>query len=37
MNHDRYSDDYIADILRDARVFVFVGAPPTRAGRATSP
>jgi predicted CoA-binding protein len=26
MNHDRYSDDYIADILRDARVFAFVGA-----------
>jgi predicted CoA-binding protein len=26
MNHDRYSDDTIADILRDARVFAFVGA-----------
>ena len=26
MNHDRYSDDYIADILREARVFAFVGA-----------
>ncbi len=26
MNHDRYSDDYIADILRSSRVFVFVGA-----------
>lgn len=26
MNHDRYSDDYIADILRQARVFAFVGA-----------
>jgi hypothetical protein len=26
MNHDRYSDDYIADILRAARVFAFVGA-----------
>ncbi|MDP1910046.1 MAG: CoA-binding protein, partial [Hyphomicrobium sp.] len=26
MNHDRYSDDYIANILRDARVFAFVGA-----------
>jgi uncharacterized protein len=25
-NHERYSDDYIADILRDARVFAFVGA-----------
>jgi predicted CoA-binding protein len=26
MNHDRYSDDYIADILRASRVFAFVGA-----------
>lgn len=26
MNHDRYTDDYIADILRSARVFAFVGA-----------
>ncbi len=26
MNHDRYSDDYIAGILRAARVFAFVGA-----------
>ncbi len=26
MNHDRYSDDTIADILRAARVFAFVGA-----------
>ena len=26
MDHDRYSDDYIADILREARVFAFVGA-----------
>ena len=26
MNQDRYSDDYIADILRAARVFAFVGA-----------
>ena len=26
MNHDRYSDDTIADILREARVFAFVGA-----------
>jgi len=26
MNHDRYSDDYIADILASARVFAFVGA-----------
>jgi uncharacterized protein len=26
MNHDRYSDDYIAEILRSARVFAFVGA-----------
>lgn len=26
MNHDRYSDDYIADILREVRVFAFVGA-----------
>lgn len=26
MNHDRYSDDYIADILSDAQSFVFVGA-----------
>jgi uncharacterized protein len=25
-NHERYSDDYIADILRDARAFAFVGA-----------
>ena len=25
-NHDRYSDDTIADILREARVFAFVGA-----------
>ncbi|MCZ7595012.1 MAG: CoA-binding protein [Hyphomicrobium sp.] len=25
-SHDRYSDDYIADILREARVFAFVGA-----------
>lgn len=26
MNHDHYSDDYIADILRVARVFACVGA-----------
>jgi len=26
MDHERYSDDYIADILRAARVFAFVGA-----------
>jgi predicted CoA-binding protein len=26
MNHDRYTDDYIADVLREARVFAFVGA-----------
>jgi hypothetical protein len=26
MNHDSYSDDYIADILRAARTFAFVGA-----------
>jgi uncharacterized protein len=26
MNHDRYSDDTIADILREARVLAFVGA-----------
>lgn len=26
MDHDRYSDDYIADILREVRVFAFVGA-----------
>ncbi len=26
MNHDSYSDDYIADILGSARVFAFVGA-----------
>lgn len=26
MNHDRYSDDYIADILNEARSFAFVGA-----------
>jgi predicted CoA-binding protein len=26
MNHDSYSDDYIAEVLRDARVFAFVGA-----------
>lgn len=26
MNHDRYTDDYIADVLRSARVFAFVGA-----------
>ncbi len=26
MNHDRYSDDYIAEILRSSRVFAFVGA-----------
>ena len=25
-NHDRYSDDDIADILREARVFAFIGA-----------
>ena len=25
-NHDRYSDDTIADILREARVFAFIGA-----------
>ncbi len=31
MHHDRYSDDYIADILRDARVFVFVGASANTA------
>jgi len=28
MNHDSYSDDYIADILRTARTFAFVGASP---------
>lgn len=26
MNHDRYPDQYIADILNDMRVFAFVGA-----------
>jgi hypothetical protein len=26
MNHDSYSDDYIAEILSSARVFAFVGA-----------
>ncbi|MCH9807434.1 MAG: CoA-binding protein [Alphaproteobacteria bacterium] len=26
MNHDTYSDDYIAGVLREARVFAFVGA-----------
>lgn len=26
MSHDSYSDDYIADILRECRVFAFVGA-----------
>jgi len=26
MNHDAYGDDYIADILRSARTFAFVGA-----------
>ena len=26
MNHDRYTDDYIADVLRSSRVFAFVGA-----------
>jgi predicted CoA-binding protein len=26
MNHDSYSDDYIAQVLRDARIFAFVGA-----------
>jgi predicted CoA-binding protein len=26
MNHDAYSDDYIADILSSARTFAFVGA-----------
>ena len=26
MNHDSYSDDYIAAILNDARTFAFVGA-----------
>ncbi|MBC7830602.1 MAG: CoA-binding protein, partial [Hyphomicrobium sp.] len=26
MDHERYSDDYIADILREARAFAFVGA-----------
>jgi predicted CoA-binding protein len=26
MNHDSYSDDYIAEILSEARVFAFVGA-----------
>lgn len=26
MRHDRYSDDFIADILRGVRVFAFVGA-----------
>lgn len=26
MNHDRYSDDYIAGILMEARTFAFVGA-----------
>jgi predicted CoA-binding protein len=26
MNHDSYSDDYVAQVLRDARVFAFVGA-----------
>ena len=37
VNHERYSDDYIADILREARVFAFVGAWPMPRGRATSP
>ena len=26
MNHDRYSDDYIAGILREVRTFAFIGA-----------
>lgn len=26
MNHDSYSDDYVAQVLRDTRVFAFVGA-----------
>ena len=26
MNHDSYSDDYIADILGSVRIFAFVGA-----------
>ncbi len=29
MNHDSYSDTYIADILNDARVFAFIGASAT--------
>jgi uncharacterized protein len=31
MNHDRYSDDYIGGILRQARVFAFVGASPNNS------
>ena len=31
MNHDSYSDDYIGGILRDARVFAFVGASPNNS------
>ena len=26
MNHDSYSDDYIAHILNQAKVFAFIGA-----------
>ena len=37
MNHDRYSDDTIADILGSARVFAFVGASADTTARATSP
>jgi predicted CoA-binding protein len=31
MNHDRYSDDYIAGILREVRTFAFVGASANTA------
>ena len=31
MNHDRYSDDYIAGILRAVRTFAFVGASANTA------
>ena len=28
MNHDRYNDDYIADILRDTKTIALLGASP---------
>ena len=37
MNHDSYSDDYIAGILGDARAIAMVGASGNTIGRATSP